>query len=218
MKERPIIFNAEMVNAILSSRKTQTRRIINPQPELTVSSGFKWKGALFGAGSNDCETNRNFAHIKCPFGEIGDRLWVRETWARCNIDQYSHDMAYRATTPDDWPKGGRWRQSNHMPRWASRITLEITGMRVERLNSINENDALAEGLSEITKDGRLYKYGIPDRDGYPGNDNCGWPWHEWERYPISAYSKLWQSIYGAESWQANPWVWVLEFKRVDDEA
>ena len=102
-----------------------------------------------------------------------------------------------------------------MPRWASRITLEITGIRVERLLEISEEDAKAEGLSAITKDGTLIKYGIADRDGLPGNDDHGWHWQEFERDPRNAYHKLWEQINGAGSAVANPWVWVIEFKRVE---
>ncbi|MCQ4186514.1 hypothetical protein FK515_22800 [Klebsiella pneumoniae] len=217
MKERGMIFNGEMVRAILDGRKTQTRRIIKPQPEATLSGSLSGKWLSRPLNGLLLPKIEDIA-IHCPFGVVGDRIWVRETWARYNIDQNSHDIAYRATTPEDWPEEGRWRPSIHMPRWASRIMLEITDVRVERLNSINEHDAIAEGLAEISKDWRTYKYGVPDRDGYPGTDDCGWPWHEWECYPISAYSKLWESIYGADSWQANPWVWVIEFKRVEGGA
>ncbi len=226
MKERPIIFNADMVRAVLDGRKTQTRRIMRVQPEsnqfgllrITDSTKHRDIGKYHWAESNATGNHVRSKLFTCPFGAVGDRLWVRETWARYNIDQYSHDMAYRATIPDDWPKEGRWRPSIHMPRWASRITLEITGVRVERLKSISEAGAKAEGLAEITKDGSLFKFGIPDRDGYPGTDDNGWPWTEWERNPVDAYCKLWQSIYGDDSWQANPWVWVIEFKRVEVES
>jgi len=225
MKERPIIFNAEMVNAILSGRKTQTRRPVKfPFIDRNIGcelSGNELAGEI-AAG--------NFWNSY--LGQPGVRLWVRETCQSKELESGLDVVFYPADNTEipvnahpldagNWVDLYRYRggegkivPSIHMPRWASRITLEITGVRVERLNSINENDALAEGLSEITKDGRTYKYGIPVRDVYPGNDNCGWPWHEWEHYPISAYSKLWQSISGAESWQANPWVWVIEFKRV----
>jgi len=102
-----------------------------------------------------------------------------------------------------------------MPRWASRITLEITAVRVERLHDISEADAVAEGLACITKDGdRTRKYGIPDADGMPGTDDHGWPWNEWRSDPREAYRKLWESINGPGSWDLNPWVWVIEFKRV----
>ncbi len=211
MKERGMIFNGEMVRAILDGRKTQTRRIINPQPEATLSGSLSGKWLNRPLNGLLLPKIEDIA-IHCPFGVVGDRIWVRETWARYNIDQNSHDIAYRATTPADWPEEGRWRPSIHMPRWASRIMLEITDVRVERLQDISEEDAKAEGLAEITKDGSLFKFGIPDRDGYPGADDNGCPWTEWERNPVDAYCKLWQSIYGEESWQANPWVWVIEFK------
>ncbi|MGA7586856.1 MAG: hypothetical protein WCB03_12595 [Rouxiella badensis] len=208
MKERPIIFNAEMVNAILSGRKTQTRRVIQSPAKSMQANGMqvieyreagdKWYGdhvfSMRGSSGTWHDYTKEQFLAKCPFGEIGDRLWVRETWARYNIDQYSHDMAYRATTPDDWPKGGLWRQSNHMPRWASRITLEITGVRVERLNSISDADVKVEGYPAEREAG--------------GGRYDAWLW----------YRSLWESIYGEESWQANPWVWVIEFKRVDNEA
>jgi len=201
--ERGMIFNAEMVRAILDGRKTQTRRPVKPQPELTERSGFSWNGALYGAGSDERETNRNFAHAKCPYGKPGDRIWVRETWARYNIDHDSHDMAYRATTPEDWPEGGRWRPSIHMPRWASRILLEITDVRVERLNSISEEDARAEGII----DGGCLNCGDPEPCGCANPDPDA----------TDAFAYLWQSIYGQENWNANPWVWVIEFKRIEGD-
>ncbi len=242
MKEKPILLNAEMVRAVLDGRKTQTRRIapisqlkIEPYERDMVtwnvqfSKAFKGvTGSYSGGRLSESEAKRVIASQFCPFGAVGDRLWVRETFAGHYIDddqiqdiKDGRDKAsdlceYRA----DYPSGAQalegWTPSIHMPRWASRITLEITGVRVERLQDISEGDAKAEGLAEITKDGSLFKFGIPDRDGYPGNDDNGWPWTEWERNPVDAYRKLWQSIYGADSWQANPWVWVIEFKRVED--
>lgn len=184
-----MIFNGEMVRAILDGRKTQTRRIMKNQPAgdypdtpaliRSVGGGFQWYGH-YGESSI----------FNCPFGAVGDRIWVRETWARYNIDQNSHDMAYRATTPDDWPEEGRWRPSIHMPRWASRITLEITGVRVERLRDLSEDDAKSEGITP------------PSGGVLPG----------WE-YRIN-FRDLWVSIYGSDNWEANPWVWVIEFKVV----
>lgn len=208
MKERGMIFNGEMVRAILDGLKTQTRRIVNPQPELTTGSGFSWKGCLYGSGSNDRETNRNFAHIKCPFGKPGDRIWVRETYQGPlfyfdQMDAYCKDSApfekaqfcvYKADgkpAPEFFDADDNlhccWRPSIHMPRWASRILLEITDVRVERLNAITESDASAEGITDTG-------FGDLLVDGY--------------RY-------LWKSIYGDDSWQANPWVWVIEFKRIE---
>lgn len=191
MRERGMIFNAEMVRAILYGRKTQTRRVMTPQPADDIRlANFPNSEFIGWESSLKHKYGSTTAHI-CPFGQPGDRIWVRETWARYNIDQESHDMAYRATPPADWPEEGRWRPSIHMPRWASRITLEITGVRVERLNDISEEDARAEGV----------RAGV-----------C--PGHEQIMHQV-AFSELWKSIYGDESWQANPWVYVIEFKRVD---
>ena len=187
MKELGMIFNGEMVRAILDGRKTQTRRIMKNQPAgdypdtpaliRSVDGGFQWYGH-YGESSI----------FNCPFGAVGDRIWVRETWARYNIDQDSHDMAYRATPPADWPEEGRWRPSIHMPRWASRLTLEITGVRIERLNDISEDDARDEGApTECCVIGDKHFLG---------------------------FRSLWKSIYGEESWKSNPWVWVIEFKVV----
>ncbi|MGP2481262.1 hypothetical protein ACTUSZ_00210 [Pantoea eucalypti] len=242
MRERPIIFNADMVRAVLDGRKTQTRRIIqSPAKNMQAAGqkvidyrepGDKWYGEhVFSMRNHSgtwCDYTKEQFLAKCPFGSVGDRLWVRETFGfeiRSVVGSPHEQLVYRASKPDavrlydcnGKPQPMKWTPSLHMRRKYSRITLEITGVRVERLNSINEHDAIAEGLAEISKDGRTYKYGVPDRDGYPGTDDFGWPWHEWERYPISAYSKLWQSIYGDGSWQANPFVWVIELKRVEGQ-
>lgn len=143
MTERGMIFNGEMVRAILDGRKTQTRRIMKAQPSedftpmnMALEADYKARwytpgivdkdGYLQPAGKEVFGVANENEGYSCPFGAVGDRIWVRETWARYNIDQDSHDMAYRATIPEDWPESGRWRPSIHMPRWASRITLEIT--------------------------------------------------------------------------------------------
>lgn len=184
MRESGMIFNDEMVNAILNDIKTQTRRPLK-SPVRDVNLGCELSGNEL-AGELSAGDYQNSA-----FGKPGDRIWVRETWARYNIDQNSHDMAYRATKPDDWPQNGRWRPSIHMPRWASRILLEITDVRLERLISISEEDAQAEGVTPsthlITPPEAVHRVG---------------------------FRNLWQSIYGEKSWRANSWVWVIEFKRV----
>lgn len=205
MKERGIIFNSEMVRAILDGRKTQTRRIINPQPELTQKSGFKWKGGLFGAGSDDRETNRNFAHKKCPFGKIGDRLWVRETFCIVHDEQFGEEnwIDYRATPkysdkkPAGWdaepndPEALNWSPSIHMPRWASRITLEITDVRVERLQEASDDDFKAEGY--------------PLERALTGGSTDAFCW----------FRHLWDSVSKPDcNFESNPWVWVIEFKKV----
>lgn len=184
--ERPILFNGPMVRAVLDGRKTQTRRPYYARPTLP---------------------------------QAGDRLWVRETFA-ANVPgcEFQGGYSYRADHRD--PKGDgpahpiRWTPSIHMPRNASRITLDVEHVRVERLQDISEDDARAEGLECLTKDLSLYKYGIPDRDGLPGTDDDGWPWQDWDTDPRKAFRTLWTRIYGAESWDANPLVWVCAFKRV----
>lgn len=214
MKEHPILFNAPMVCAILDGSKTQTRRVV--------------KNAL---NNNRLQLKDRQIHVidaidQSPFGQIGDQLWVRETHfinhfmgAKTPVEERADvEILYRATDMDyvrnmEDSEGLVWKPSIHMPRWASRIQLEIIGVRVERLQEIDEVDAKAEGFKGITKDGNLIKYGIPDRDGYPGTDNTGWPWDEWCVNPVNSYRKLWESINGAGSWDANPWVWVIEFRR-----
>ncbi|MFM1413532.1 morphogenetic protein [Yersinia enterocolitica] len=203
MNEKPILFNSEMVNAILSGRKTQTRRIMRDQPEVIPPEdecGVPGYWIPYNAGKT--MVRNEMMTIACPLGNPGDQLWVRETWARYNIDQASHDMAYRATTPADWPKDGLWRPSIHMPRWASRINLLITGVRVERLNDISEQDAISEGLECYVDDGVPY-YG---------------PFNNGDCRPDVVFRGLWDSIYGqkeGENWQANPWVWVINFERME---
>jgi hypothetical protein len=182
VRERPILFSGPMVRAILEGRKTQTRRIINP----------KWWRCL----DPENEQDRIAALSMCPYGQPGDRLWVRETWAMmpdCHpVDSYP---VYRATDPgwDDSNSGLRWRPSIHMPRWASRITLEITCVRVERLCEISDEDAIAEGITEQEAEDPTY-------DG---------------SQPAWAFMTLWDSINGFGSWAANPFVWVVEFQPIN---
>lgn len=197
MKERPIIFNAEMVRAILDGRKTQTRRIVaNVQPDncLTLRKPTKTKG---GMHTHVIDAPK---HGLCPFGKVGDRLWVRETFAAGLCTKST--MAYRAThkssdLEEGWDEVIKWQPSIHMPRWASRIQLEITDVRVELLNAISNQDAMAEGI------GHLYNY---DESKGVARDAS------------QRFSELWKSIYGEESWRSNPWVWVIEFKRVEGGA
>lgn len=221
MKTRPILFSAPMVRALLEGRKTQTRRILKP---VGHDDGFvivqQDNCKLWPYRSDDGEslfvTIRGQTHeipMECPYGQPGDMLYVRETWR-----EIAGLIEYRATLSDRQSPDNlfRWRPSIHMPRWASRITLELVrNVRVERLQDISEEDAKAEGLRAITKDGKLVKYGIPDRDGLPGTDNHGWPWVDWNTDPVAAYRRLWESVNGPGSWAANPWVWVIEFRRVE---
>jgi hypothetical protein len=218
-KERPILFSAPMVRAILDGEKTQTRRIVKPRKDIIF-------GCLLSPDELASEVDRGVMD-NSPW-RAGDRLWVRETFAIVPRTAYRCSEGVKQTLrPDDdhdaaiyrsgWERsksGFSWKPSIFMPRWASRITLEIVSVRVELLQEISQEDAIAEGLKGITKDGKLVKYGIPDSDGLPGTDNTGWPWKEWRISPVGAYKKLWESINGLGSWDKNPFVWVIEFKIV----
>jgi len=220
-KERGMIFNAGMVRAILSGQKTQTRRIMKNQPAgdypdapvmiRNIESGFQWHGK-----------HGESSVFPCPLGSVGDRIWVRETWQGPLVDFENSDDLLRNAEKYEKPENCVyeadgvpapefydaddnlrccWRPSIHMPRWASRILLEITNVRVERLNDISEQDAIAEGLERYNDDGIVY-YG---------------PYGKGDCRPERAFSNLWKSIYGEEDWKKNPWVWVIEFKRVQEQ-
>jgi hypothetical protein len=217
VKEHPILFSGPMVRALLDSSKTQTRRIVKSQPPADVSPilvsryhptvidrrGDEQPGEeIFGAHSDDGEWG-----CKCPFGQPGDRLWVRETFlyvgpgSGSDLPSYREERAnpenhmaancwFRASRPDETLV---WTPSIHMPRWASRITLEITGVRVERLQDISEADAEAEGVDFLRR--------VPDADETLSARDLFWC--------------LWDSLAApASDWAANPWVWVVDFKRV----
>lgn len=206
MKERPILYCAPMVRSVLDGSKTQTRRVVKPS-HCGYARDSDTDGDLLAA-LDACDISQSIS----PYGQPGDRLWVRETFREWGGTEKRID--YRATTDVPNPDAN-WKPSIFMPRAASRINLEITAVRVERLHDISEADAVAEGLACITKDGdRTRKYGIPDADGMPGTDDHGWPWNEWRSDPREAYRKLWESINGPGSWDLNPWVWVIEFKRI----
>lgn len=274
MKERPILFQPDMVRALLDGRKTQTRRTVKPQPpaqmpfaqECGYNEGRFWW--------NDTDEDNDMVEfwpgyecdeaMRCPCGQPGDRLWVRENFRigawRHSVDLYQPErfaIDYRASpelteTPwldcvdsdmarrwmqqslDDaiaacqkdvtgerhwrsgerhwrsgdrflWEKGDspcRWRPSIHMPRFASRLTLEIKTVRLERLQDITEEDAIAEGITKIggCEDGVVWK----DYGAAPG---CWRP-------PVDSFRTLWASIHGPGTWDANPWVWVVEFWRL----
>lgn len=236
MVERPILFTDAMVRAILEGRKTQTRRpvkgSVTPRPgerlSYCVSSTDRSSRDAWFIGWPDADgdafTERGREVRWGPFRppcKAGDRLWVRECFAT-DVDGCERGLSYRADHRD--PRGDgpanpmRWRPSIHMPRWASRLTLEVLEVRIERLHEITEDDAKAEGLKAMTKDGSLFKWGIPDRDGWPGRDDDGWAWHDWCRAPRDAFKHLWRSIYGTgtergdHGWDANPLVWVCTFK------
>lgn len=243
MKTHPILFSGPMVRAILEGRKTQTRRIVKPQPPASCAYSIN------GADSHAlCHAQGNLSiwvpptpkstdhRLPCPYGQPGDRLWVRETWqyADWTDDGYpfiryaadNESKLFEGGIPDAWEQKLEdawcrlsaddnyaidqkaadrvWRPSIFLPRWASRITLEVTTVRVERLQDISEEDAKAEGA--LFHDGRPVGH-----HGWRHDSSHGYVY----RTAKDSYAHLWESINGAGSWAENPWVWVIEFRRVN---
>ena len=199
METRPMLFSAPMVLAILDGKKTQTRRIVKNTGFYAIEE--KWHGKE--------SARRELARIatQCPYGRRGDRLWVRETWGKTVEDT----VCYRADEPDSIVS--RWRPSIHMPRWASRITLEITGILVERLQEISRDDAIKEGVEWKTCPTYQSKESLAQQIHAKKIGMCAFPVLTIDY--IGGYRKLWESINGPGSWNKNPWVWVIEFVRVD---
>lgn len=223
MKERPILFSAPMVRAILDGRKTQTRRIVKPQPHDTGLANRVGSREYIHVGypgdQDETDPRARFGAWQtggwlawCPYGGPGDRLWVRETW--CHEFQANGSFCYRADHDsgefvdcDGNPAvGSRWRPSIHMPRRASRITLEITGIRVERLHEINFEDAKAEGVERRVVCDGWREYGLPPDIEAAGTHPL--------RSARDSFESLWASINGPGSWDENPWVWAIEFRRL----
>ncbi|MEW9586515.1 hypothetical protein [Paraburkholderia sp. DGU8] len=225
-KERPILFSGPMVRALLDRSKTQTRRVVklphnNPLGQWEPTSIGGANGGRTAAGETvplqgGIWHTRTGDSLMCPHGQPGDRLWVRETLAPTRDQNgYIVDWHYAADSskvPRDPNLSPMFNDamafahlarmsvpSIHMPRWASRIKLEVTGVRVERLQVISEADAIAEGIGK-TPSGFWSTYG---RSGVDGTYS-----------PRSSFHCLWDSINGPESWDASPWVWVVEFRRV----
>lgn len=222
MKNRPILFSAPMIRAILDDAKTQTRRIVKAKlaAELTDEG---WPNVPPLAIASVMES--------CPYGQPGERLWVRETWTAPPGSVKYDEVLYRADLTDEQMAEERvlmglagsmaavasdrpmpWRPSIHMPRWASRIDLEVTGVRVERLQNITEQDARAEGI----------QVPVTDVDAPPGKVHvlidASTPYkprklgHEFR----AEFACAWERINGNRApWASNPWVWVVEFRRVD---
>lgn len=216
VKERPMLFSAPMVRALIDGSKTQTRRALKRQPDYPIIIANDPHTNRYQIGEKEPVTEAALLR-GCPYGQPGDRIWVRETFgyvspdeqqrphSECNIE-YRADLAPGCTDrPGSWPvdecigdpERPRWRPSIHMPRRASRILLEIVSVRVERLNACSDADAVAEGIGLN-----------PSAIGMKLTNPPG------ESMAIAMYRALWESINGAGSWAANPWVWVIEFKRV----
>lgn len=218
VRERPILFSGEMVRAILDGRKTQTRRVILPQPlsmelEPMVRDHDEHPARFFlcdaqlsrriwaarynrrsAVGPGEWKWATSELRAACPFGQPGDRLWVRETWASAGGEDEQPYAVYRADMRGQLVGIARWVPSIHMPRWASRLTLEITEVRVERVQEITEADAKAEGTAPESCTSRPC--------------SCA---------HLHGYRRLWDSLNGPRGygWDANPWVWVLTFRRVE---
>ena len=244
-RERPILFSGPMVRAILEGRKTQTRRAVKPRdPTWTYSCVDDADGQAWLYESDDVG---EWHEAACPYGEPGDRLWVRETW-RCTGGADRKGIIYRADEggriPDafallgldelgrkwldhgQWPDWDRlvydtaqsttWRPSIHMPRWASRINLKVMGVRIERVQEISEEDAQAEGVDAADD----YPGYCPECHGY-GVTGCCCDYSQDCVTCATAkgrFSALWDSINAKRgfSWNTNPWVWVISFRRTED--
>ena len=211
---KPILFSGPMVRAILEGRKTQTRRVVKPQPNEDGLAddalpadpyGYAWRGS-------------DGSERQCPYGQPGDLLWVRETFQfvkqgsdcqrrtfviTCPFKSTASAWIEYAATPRDSEPPPRWKPSIYMPRWASRLTLEVVSVRVERLQDISDADARAEGVEAS-----------PDPVGGAFSGPFGL-----SHLPFaSSYANLWESINGPGSWSLNPWVWVVEFKQVSSDS
>ena len=202
MKERPILFSAPMVRALLAGTKTQTRRVVKKLP-----LNLNRETNSIEVDDANIENGRFVKMIPCPYGQPGDRLWVRETFGHFERNENfapGCDVFYRADGESLAVEP--WRPSIHMPRWASRITLEVTGVRVERLQDISEADARAEGIFPHVRGGwHWLKHDSSNLD-------------DWNQFGYKtaalAFRALWVSINGPDNWAENPWVWVVEFKRL----
>lgn len=216
MTERGMIFNGEMVRALLDGRKTQTRRIIK---DCMVGRDQISKFIQIGKKFIGCypEGVPELIRECCPYGVPGDRIWVREAF---RVHSRATDLAtlvYKASERNSWTEQthrvpisvcnkpatpDKWTPSIHMPRWASRITLEITSVRVEQLKSISEEEARSEGVARL-------------REGFWKHYQPGWTQHQLSAR--GSFATLWDSIFGSGEWDRNPWVWVVEFNRIEGD-
>lgn len=208
MKESPIIFNTEMVQAILNGKKTQTRRVLKPTPEVTdngIMKGIIYKNEWYLqpiSGYQDLSLIGS-----CPFGAIGDLLYVRETFAPA-LGEFAYKADYSNNVLNEKRNKGLWKPSIHMPKSVARIWLKITDIRVERLQEISEEDAKNEGvLSEVDINMKKKYYYF-----YPCNDLRD---DSYLDKAVTSFYSLWRSINGQKSWDANPWVWVITFERIE---
>lgn len=212
VSSKPILFRGQMVRAIIAGAKTQTRRAMKPQPpDWCTQFGYTVctpHGSVSG-GNDDLKAagGPRERFFRSPYGVARDLLWVREKW--CPAAEFlsqctgPKDIRYAASVSEAEWATSKWRPSIHMPRWASRITLRITAVRVERLQRISEEDAIAEGIDESRCAELTTKS----------------PWKgECAPVAVHAYAALWERINGPTSWAANPWVWAISFERINNDA
>ncbi len=220
MKERPILFSDQRVRALLLGQQTQTRRIMK---SLAFAPGQDNHEGCYGFDvSSNQQRGRHMMEMadltyQCPFGQPGDRLWVRESWRgpivpkdqlaeyekspeafrHTNYCHYRADSTELSAVLEKDIELSGWQTGIHMPRWASRIDLEITAVRVERIQTISDDDVMAEGVQ--TDSHFLNNFFTMKNEAIA---------------PKVAYQQAWEKQYGATSWEVNPWVWVIEFTRV----
>ena len=215
MKERPVLFSAPMVRAILEVRKTMTRRVMKLQPDddgiVTVGQIGTSCGVAYVGNKTD---GGLVTRVPCPYGQPGDRLWVKETHILIDNRDGGRKILYKADAgekvihpghgDDDWRGDSKWRPSIFMRREYSRITLEITNVRVERLQEISYEDALAEGATDFS--------GLIESNYHYSEspEQCA----RRLKWPQRRFRAIWNSINGPDAWDKNPWIWVIEFKRV----
>lgn len=213
-KGRPILFGAEMVKAILANRKTQTRRLMKLPAGMGVElvshvDGVDPRG-VWGVISSTDPRHR----VRCPYGAAGSRLWVREKWRETGSAMLTSGKVSPCLRPEevvyaaDGEWDGPWRSPIFMPRWASRITLEVTAVRAERLNTITSGDAEAEGTwCAVESDRSIQDHAVANCLSEGRN----------VAYVEDYYRVIWERINGRGSWEQSPWVWVIEFRRVAGE-
>lgn len=209
VRERPILFTGEMVRSILAGRKTVTRRVV--KPPLGLAGRVKEPG-----GHRNWHLGDPNAVLACPYGQPGDRLWVRETGLiSAEKDAFMYADHGGKLSPDAAPGSEAWARewkscpSIHMPRWASRLLSEVTEVRVERLQEISEADAIAEGITVewLGVDGPIYGPGKRAGFGYDDQSDSA----------VGAFHHLWDAINAkrGHGWEINPWVWVVSFRRIE---
>jgi len=209
VKERPILFSGPMIRALLAGTKTQTRRVLREQPMLFVGG----EGVTDEGGTpvpRQPAIINLYGNVKvqsCPYGAPGDRLWVRETWVPDPVYENEQRVCYRATAADE--ACDKWKSPLFMPRWASRITLEVTNVRVQRLQDISEEDASSEGVATGEQvSARLVVTGLDGKTTTSKGTVVDFT-HR------GAFCRLWDSINGDRApWASNPWVWAISFRRV----